>query len=422
MYKKTTFKNGLRIITVPQKEAKAATVLVLAKTGSKYEERETSGISHFLEHMLFKGTEKRKDPKDVAEVLDKVGGEYNAFTGDEYTGYYAKVDEVHFDIALDWVSDIFLSSRIPAKEIEKERGVIIEEINMYNDNPMMYIDELWRTVLYGDQPAGWFEAGTKESVSKISRKQILEYINSQYVADNVIICIAGKFNEKQIIGKIKKYFGKIKTGKAKGKPKVIENQIDPQVMVSYKKMSQGNLALGVRGVNTFHPDKYIYDVMAVILGGMMSSRMFIEIREKLGAAYYVRTYNNSDTDTGYLVTFAGVDNSKINKVIETILKEYKKLCKTKVPDGEFKKAKDYIKGKMVLGLESSDAQASFYGSQELLKNQILTIEEIFKRIDKVKSSDIMRVAKDIFKDEKVNLAVIGPFEDNKQFKKILKFN
>jgi len=421
MYKKTTLKNGLRIITVPQKEAKAATVLVLAKTGSKYEEREISGISHFLEHMLFKGTEKRKEPKDVAEVLDKVGGEYNAFTGEEYTGYYAKVDEAHFDVALDWVSDIFLNSKIPSKEIEKERGVIIEEINMYDDNPMMYIDELWKTVLYGDQPAGWDVAGTKETVSKISRNQILKYIDSQYVADNVIICIAGKVNEKIVTEKIKKYFSRIKTGKAKDKPKIIENQTEPQIEVSFKKISQGNLALGVRGVNVFNPDKFVLDVMAVILGGMMSSRMFIEIREKMGAAYYVRTYNSSDTDTGSLVTFAGVDNNKINKVIETILKEYRKLCKVKVSDSELKKAKDYIKGKMVLGLESSDAQASFYGSQELLKNEILTIEEIFKRIDKVKSSDIMRVAKDIFKNDKLNLAVIGPFEDNKQFKEILKF-
>lgn len=421
MYKKTTLKNGLRIITVPQKEAKAATVLVLAKTGSKYEEREISGISHFLEHMLFKGTEKRKQPKDVAEVLDRVGGEYNAFTGEEYTGYYAKVDEVHFDIALDWVSDIFLNSKIPSKEIEKERGVIIEEINMYQDNPMMYIDQLWKTVLYGDQPAGWDIAGTKETVSNISRSQILKYIDSQYVAGNVIICIAGKFNEKQIIEKIKKCFGKIKTGKAKDKPRVVENQIDPQVLVLHKKIGQSNLALGVRGVSTFHPDKYIYDIIAVILGGMMSSRMFIEIREKMGAAYYVRTYNSSDTDTGALTTFAGVDNNKIKKVIETILKEYKKLCKIKVSDDELKKAKDYLKGKMVLGMESSDAQASFYGSQELLKGEILTIEEIFKRIDKVKSSDIIRVAKDIFRDDKLNLAIIGPFEDNKQFKEILKF-
>jgi len=406
---------------VPQKETKATTVLVMVKTGSKYEERETSGISHFLEHMLFKGTEKNKEPKDVAEQLDKVGGDYNAFTGEEYTGYYAKVDMMHFDVALDWVSDIFLNSKIPAKEIEKERGVIIEEINMYTDNPMMYIDELWKKVLYGDQPAGWDVAGTKKTVSSIKRNDILKYINSQYAAKNTVICVAGNIKEKEAIEKVKKYFNNIKLGVAKGKPEVTEKQSEPQVDISYKKMNQANLALGVRGVDTFHPDKYIYEVMAVILGGMMSSRLFIEVREKLGAAYYVRTYNNSDTDTGSLVTLAGVDNNKIEKVIETVLREYKKLCKVKVSDKELKKAKDYIKGKMVLGLESSDAQASFYGSQELLKNEILTIDELFKKIEKVKASDIMRVAKDIFKDEKLNLAIIGPYKDKEQFKKILSF-
>jgi predicted Zn-dependent peptidase len=421
MYKKTTLKNGLRIITVPQKEAKTATVLVLVKTGSKYEKKETSGISHFLEHMLFKGTKKRKEPKDVAEVLDKIGGDFNAFTGEECTGYHAKVDEAHFDIALDWVADIFLNSRIPAKEIEKERGVIIEEINMYKDNPMMHIDNVWKEVLYGDQPAGWDIGGTKETVSRISRGQILKYIGSQYSADNVIVCVAGKINEKKIIEKIKKYFGRIEAGKAEGKPEVIEKQAGPQVLVSYKDIKQSNLALGVRGFSMFHPDRYVLDIMSVILGGMMSSRMFVEVRVKLGAAYYVRTYNSSDTDTGCLATFSGVDNNKLNKVIETILKEYRKLCTVKVPDSELKKAKDYIKGKMVLGLEASDALASFYGSQELLKNEIITIEEVFKKIDKVKSSDITRVARGIFRNDKLNLAIIGPFKNDKQFKEILKF-
>jgi len=419
-YKKTTLKNGLRIITVPQKETKAATVLILVKTGSKYEDKDISGISHFLEHMLFKGTEKRKTPIEVAEELDKIGGDYNAFTGEEYTGYYAKVDGSKIDIALDWVSDIFLNSKIPSEEIEKERGVIIEEINMYRDNPMMYIDELWKTVLYGDQPAGWDIAGTKETVSKIKREEIVEYIDSQYVAQNTIICVAGNFKERIMIEKIKKVFNKIKTTEAKRKPKVIENQLDPQILVSYKDIGQTNIALGVRGYNTFHPQKQALDVLGVILGGMMSSRMFIEIREKLGAAYYVRTYNQADTDTGSLVTFAGVDNKKLHKVIETILNEYKKLTVEKVSNKELKKAKDFLKGKMILGLESSDAQASFYGSQELLKDKILTVEEIIKKIDKVTASDIMKIAKDIFKPEKLNLAMIGPFKDKEEFKKLLK--
>lgn len=421
MYTKTKLKNGLRIITVPQKEAKTATVLVLVKTGSKYENKEISGISHFLEHMLFKGTEKRRQPKDVAEVLDKVGGVFNAFTGEECTGYWAKVDESHFDTALDWVSDIFLNSRIPAKEMEKERGVIIEEINMYYDNPMMHIDQVWKEVMYGDQPAGWFEAGTKDTVSKMSRKQMLDYIGSQYASESVVVCVAGKIKEKETIEKIKKSFGKIKKGKAKDKPKVYEEQSSPRAKVSFKKVGQSNLVLGVRGYDTFHKDRYVMSIISAILGGMMSSRLFIEVREKMGAAYYVRTHNVSDTDTGYLATSAGVDNNKIMKVIETILKEYRKLCKVAVPKEELKKAKDYLKGTLVLGLESSHSQASFYGSQELLEDRIETLEEIMKMIDKVRAEDVMRVAKDIFRDDRLNLAVIGPFDNDKEFKKILKF-
>ena len=420
MFKKTTLKNGLRIVTVPQKDTKAATVLVLVRTGSKYEDRETSGISHFLEHMLFKGTKKRKGPVAVAEELDRVGGNYNAFTGEEYTGYYAKVDSAHFDIALDWVSDIFLNSTLPADEMEKERGVIIEEINMYRDNPMMYIDELWKSVLYGDQPAGWDVAGTKETVSHIKREQIASYISSQYVARRTVVCVAGNIKEKAAIEKVKKAFGKIGDGEAKERPAVIENQQEPAVMILHKKTGQANLALGVRAYSMFHRDKYILDLMGIILGGMMSSRMFVEVREKLGAAYYVRTFNQADTDTGSLVTFAGVDCAKLDKVIETILREYKKLTTEKVPAKELKKAKDFLKGKTVLGLESSDSLASFYGGQELLKNEIMTVEQMFKKIDKVTAGDIMRVAKDIFKNDRLDLALIGPFENEADFKKKIK--
>lgn len=415
MYKKTTLKNGLRIITVPQKETQTATVLILVKTGSKYETKDISGISHFLEHMLFKGTEKRKGPLAVAEELDSVGGEFNAFTGEEYTGYYAKVNHLYFDIALDWVSDIFLNSKIPSKEMIKEKGVIIEEINMYKDNPMMYIGDLWKKVLYGDQPAGWDIAGTKETVLKIERKDIKKYIDSQYVPKNTIVCVAGKINEEEVIKKVNKYFSQIKDNNSREKVKVIEEQKEPQIEIIYKDINQTNLALGVRGYSMSHPNKFTMDVMAVILGGMMSSRMFSEVREKLGAAYYVRTYNNTDPDTGSLVTLAGVENGKIHKVIETILKEYLKLTKKEVSIKELKKAKEYLKGKIVLRMESSDAQASFYGTQELLKNEIISLEEVFKRIDKVSANDIMNVAKDIFKNDKLNLALIGPFKNKKDF-------
>jgi len=420
MFKKITLKNGLRIITVPQKNAQTATVLVLVGTGSKYETKEINGISHFLEHMYFKGTKKRPSTMAVAETLDRVGGIYNAFTSEEYTGYYAKVAASQINLALDWVSDIYLNSLLPKKEIEKEKGVIIEEINMYLDHPMSYIHNLWNKLLYGDQPAGWDIAGSKESIMKMNRQKLLEYMKSQYTASNTICCLAGNIDEKKIINKIEKYFSKINIRESKKSYLVKEEQNKPECLLHFKETDQTHLCLGVRGYNIFHPQKYAFEILGVILGGMMSSRLFIEIREKLGIAYYVRTQTDMNPDTGYLVTQAGIDNKNIERAISVILKEYKKFSQKKVPLQELKKAKDYIKGKTTLFLESSDAQASFYAGQEIFKNKILTPAEIFKKIDKISENDILKIAKDIFKPEKLNLALIGPIKDNKKIEKLLK--
>ena len=421
MYKKTTLKNGLRIITVPQKNAQTVTVLVLVGTGSKYEIKEISGISHFLEHLYFKGTKKRPSTIAVAETLDKVGGIYNAFTSEEYTGYFVKVSASQTDLALDWVSDIYLNSLLPEKEIEKEKGVIIEEINMYLDHPMSYIHSLWNKLLYGDQPAGWDIAGSKESVMGINRQDLVNYMSSQYTASNTICCVAGNFDEKEILLKIKKYFSKINIGKSKKSSPVTEKQQQPNTLLHFKKTDQTHLSLGVRGLSIFHPQKYTLQILGVILGGgMMSSRLFIEIREKLGIAYYVRTDIDLNPDTGYLATSAGIDNKNIEKAIEVILREYKKICQKKVPWQELKKAKNYIKGKTAIFLEPSDARASFYALQELLEGKILTPTQIFKKIDKVSENDILEVANNIFQPEKLNLALIGPFKDKTKFQQLLK--
>ncbi len=420
MYKKTTLKNGLRIITVPQKGTQAVTVLVLVGTGSKYETKKTSGISHFLEHMLFKGTKKRPDKLEIAETLDKIGGIYNAFTGEDYTGYFAKVAADKFDLALDWVSDIFLNSLLPEKETKREKGVIIEEINMQYDNPMLHVGLLWNQLLYGDQPAGWDIAGTKESVMGISRKDLFNYMKRQYVAANTIVCVAGKIDNSPAVEKIKKYFSGIGSTPPKEKQKVVEKQSSPQLLLYPKKTDQTHLCLGVRGYNLFHPQKYTQDILGIILGGMMSSRLFIEVREKLGIAYYIKTNIDSNPDTGSLMTQAGVDNRNVEKAISVILKEYKKISKKKVPLAELKKVKDYIKGKMALMLESSDALASFYATQDLLKKEILTLKEVYAKIDKVSADNIQMVAKDIFQPKNLNLAMVGPFKGENKFKKLLK--
>jgi len=422
MYRKTTLKNGLRIISVPAKEDQAVTVLILVGTGSKYEKKETSGISHFLEHMYFKGTKKRPDQIAVAETLDRVGGIYNAFTGEEYTGYFAKVASSHFRLALDWVSDIFLNSTLPSKEIEKEKGVIIEEINMYHDNPMSHVELLWTKLLYGDQPAGWDIAGNKKTVSAIGREKLAGYKKSQYTAPNTVVCLSGNINEKKAIIEVKKYFGGVSSKNSRPKAEVKEMQREPGLILKEKETNQTHIHLGVRSYNIFHPRKYALDLMAAVLGGMMSSRLFTEIRGKLGLAYYINTASAYNSDTGYLTTNAGIDNGKTDLAISTILKEYRKIVQKKVGEKELKKAKDYIKGKTTLYLESSDAKASFYGGQELIEKKIMEPADIFRKIDKVTSSEIRSVARDIFQPQKLNLALIGPFKEKEKnrFRKILK--
>ncbi len=420
MFKKITLKNGLRIITVSQKSTQAVTVFVLVGTGSKYETKKISGISHFLEHMLFKGTRKRPDKLEIAETLDKIGGIYNAFTGEEYTGYFAKVGAANFDLALDWVSDIYLNSFLPEKEIKREKGVIIEEINMFYDNPMSHVELLWNKLLYGDQPAGWDIAGTKETVSKMNYQKLHDYMKKQYVASNTIFCLAGKFEHGLAIKKVKKYFSGIKSTQPQKKVKVVEKQSKPDLILHKKSTDQTHLCLGVRAYNLAHPQKYAQEILGIILGGMMSSRLFMEVRERLGLAYYIKVDIDSNPDTGFLVARVGVENSNAEKAILRILKEYRKIAQKRVPESELKKAKDYINGKMALVLEPSDALASFYVGQELLQKEVLTPKEIYDRINKVSSQDVLQVARDIFKPKNLNLALVGPLQDKDKFKKILK--
>ena len=420
MFKKTQLSNGLRIITIPQKGTRAVTVLVLVRTGSKYETKEINGISHFLEHVFFKGTKKRPNTLQIAETLDRVGGIYNAFTSKEFTGYWAKVDSKHLGLALDWVSDILLNSKFEKKELEKEKKVVMEEMNMYLDTPMSYIHDLWEKLLYGDQPAGWMTIGEKETIAKLKRKQVLNYLKIHYVAENIIVCVAGNMERKSAERKIKKYFQKIKIGKPKPKLRVSEKQGRPQSLVHFKKTDQTHFCLGVRTYDLFHPSKYAQAVLATILGGNMSSRLFISVRERAGLAYYIRTLVENATDTGYLITQAGVDNQNVEKAISLILREYKSFKDKKVKDEELKKAKDFLKGNLILSLESSDAKATFYAGQELLEGKILTLKEKLKKIDEVSAKEIQKLSKEIFLPHKLNLALIGPFKEKKHFEKLLK--
>lgn len=421
MFKKTTLKNGLRIVTIPHKDTKAVAVFVLVGTGSKYETKNKMGISHFLEHMFFKGTTKRPTAIAVTEPIDRVGGMFNAFTGTDYTGYFVKVEYEHLDLALDIVSDIFLNSILPVKEIAKEKGVVIEEIHIFKDNPMRRAEVLWQQLLYGDQPAGWETAGTPETVLGLTQKDLLEYMDSQYVAKNTVVCVAGRIDSDNVAKKVEKLFSHIPQRDFKQKLQVKDGQKKPQILLEHRVADQSRIVLGSRGYNLSHPLHYAQEVMAVLLGGMFSSRLFVEVREKLGIAYDINTNSESDPDTGSLMTSAGVPHDKVELAIRTILKEYKKLTKTLVSKRELQKAKDHIKGTMALSLEASEVKASFVGMQELLEKKILTPEEVHAKIKKVSPSLLRRAARDMFVRSKLNLVVLGPFKGKmqKKFENIL---
>lgn len=424
-FKKTTFKNGLRLITAPMKDTNTVAVIVAAAAGSKYETKNVSGLSHFLEHMLFKGTKKRPKTKDIAESLDAVGGEYNAYTSQESTAYYAKVDKEHIDLAIDVVSDIYLNSKLNAKEIEKERGVILQEINMYEDTPMLAVQEEFEHLLYGDQPAGWKVIGTKENITRVSRKDFVDYRRKFYNASNTVVCVVGNFGkigERRVIGDIGKIFLRMKSGGENKKIKTVEIQTKPEIKIKHKKTDQAHLVLGFRSYDMFHKDRFALALLANILGGTMSSRLFLSVRERLGLAYYVSASDDEYSDCGYFSVRAGVDTDKkkIEKTVKVILGEIGKIRARGVSEKELKKAKDNLRGKMALTLESSDEVASYLAGQELSRREIKTPEQILAKIDKVGKNDILRVARNIFVDEKLNLALIGPVEDGKFLEKMLK--
>jgi predicted Zn-dependent peptidase len=411
----------MRIITVPMKDNPTVTVLVLVETGSEYENKNNSGISHFLEHVCFKGTAKRPSAFDITKELDNIGSQYNAFTSLEYTGYYAKAEHKSFDKILDVVSDLYLNPIFPEKEIEKEKGVIIEEINMYQDLPQRIVVEEFYKLLYGDQPAGRNIAGTKENVQKINRTDLIDYRSRHYVASATTIIVAGRIDEKEATKKIINSFKDIGTWKKDGKEKVVENQKTPQVALSNKFPDQTHIILGVRTFNTYNKYNSIIRIMNGVLSGGMSSRLFQKMRDELGICYYIGSDDDTFTDHGFFAVSAGVDSKRVKEAITAILYELNKFKTTLVKSDELDKVKQYLIGNLNLGLESSDSLAMYYGGQEVLRKDIKKPEDIIKEIKAVTAEEIKFVAERIFKDEGLNLAIVGKFKDDKEFKDILHF-
>lgn len=414
-----TYESGLRLVAVPMKGTQTVAVFVLVGTGSKYESRENNGISHFLEHMMFKGTSKRPGRMDISRELDSFGAEYNAFTTKEYTGYYAKASAQKIDTLMDVVFDIYLNSKLDESDIETEKGVIIEEINMWNDVPARHVGDLYEQLLYGDQPAGWDIAGTKEVVKKLQRPDFVEYFNTHYIAENTVVAIAGNIDPEDVREKAGRFFSMIRHGRPVVKSVVKEFQEGPQLLLEYKQTDQTNFDIGFRSYDMFNEKKYALGILGVILGGGASSRLWEEVREKRGLAYSIRAGQHCYTDSGYFYVNAGVNNEKAAESIGVVLDEIRKIKKEGITTQELRQAKDQIAGRMALSLEESDNVAESYAESILFENRVLTPEEELDKIRQVTLDQILEVAREIFDASKLNLALIGPFKEEEPFRMLL---
>lgn len=403
------------------KDNPTVTVLVLVGTGSDYEPKEINGISHFLEHMCFKGTEKRPSAKVISHELDALGCQYNAFTGSEYTGYYAKGDAKNFRQIFDIISDIYQNSTFPKEELEKEKGVIIEEINMYEDMPQSHVEDLWSEVLYKDQPAGRSTLGTKENIKRMIRDNFINYRNKYYTASNTVIIVSGNVSSLDVYKEVNKKFNSIKVAQVPNKPKTKISQTKREVLVKYKETDQTHFILGVRAFDLFDKRNIKVSMLASVLGAGMSSRLFQKLREEMGVAYYVRAYNNPSLDHGSFQIAAGVSNDRVGEVIKEIIKECNDLKTNKISEQELDKVKSLLIGNMKMSLEATDDIANFYGGQEVLKKEIKTLENKIKEIKSVNVNDIKKMANILFKTNTLNLALIGPFKDGKKFEELLQF-
>lgn len=418
-YTKKTLKNGLRIVTVPMKGSETAIAMVLVETGSDYEIKKINGLSHFLEHMCFKGTEKRTGD-DIKYELDSLGSDSNAFTSNEVTGYYAKASANRIDKILDLVSDIYLNPTFPEKDINIEKGVIIEEINMYEDLPQRKVGDIFMELLYGDQPAGQPIIGPRANIEKMNQADFRKYHTEHYVPGKTVIVVAGKINEEKIVKLIESKFGNLSKGKIAKKVKTLDTQKTPQIKIFNKKSDQTHLILGFRAFDLYDKRNKVLDLASVILGRGFSSRLFTKMRDELGMCYYTRADIENFTDHGFFCVSAGVGNSRFEEAVRVIMEEFTKIRDIEISEKELQKAKDFTLGKLATGLETSDSWAMFYGFQELHHEKIEIPSEIIEKINKITAKDIKKVLKEVFNLKNLNLAVVGPQTVTPSLKKSLK--
>ena len=416
-FDRTTLSNGTRVITASMPHAQSVSCFVMFAAGSRYERRDESGIAHFAEHMFFKGTERRPTARDIATEIDGIGGEFNAFTGKELTGYYVKCAAETRDVALDVLVDMLRNSRFDADEIDREKGVIVEEMNMYADTPRSYIGNVWERHLYGDQPLGWDIIGTEETVRGATRDTFLGYLDRWYRPERTVVGLGGRIGA-DVLDRLEGLLGDIDAHETGAPDAAVLPSNGAAVRIHTKQSDQAHVVVGTRSYPHGHPDRYVLQLLSTVLGGGMSSRLFTEVRERRGLAYYVFCGNTSYADAGALAAQAGVDLSRIEESIETIVGELRRIVAEPVPAEELEKARSYAKGRFVLGLESPHATIMFGLRRELLEGRAAEPDEVLAGLDSVTTDDVQRVATDLLAGD-LRLALIGPFEEPERFESLL---
>ena len=412
--------NGLRLVLAPRADAPTATALITVRAGSEYEAKEENGVSHFLEHLAFKGTARYPKPGQLAHELEGMGADTNAWTSEMSTSYYAKAQAGKADRLLEIVAELHLSPLLDAAEIERERGVVIEEIAMYEDMPSRRVHDLWSELLYGDQPAGRPVAGPKETVRRLTRAQIAGYRARRYRAPETVVSLAGGFDAARAARFVRERFGQLDARGAARKPRTREAQSAPALRLQKKASDQAHLVIGFRAFPIGHPSEPALSMLAAILGSGMSSRLFMRIREELGAAYYVNAWLDESADHGALGVSVGAGVDRVEEVTGAVLAEFGRLTDALVSPRELRRARDYRIGGLLMGLESSDAIAARHAADLMFRGRIVPVREEIGNMRAVTPEDIRRAARRVIRPEGLNLAAIGPDVREAHFRKLLR--
>lgn len=418
MYQKTVLDNGLRIITTAMPHTHAVSISIFIGVGSRYETDDEAGMSHFIEHLLFKGTQKRPTAGGISEAIEGVGGVFNGGTDKELTLYWCKAARPHFPLALDVLVDMLLNSRFAPEDIERERQVITEEINMTKDSPSQWVNVLIDELLWSGHPLGRDIAGCKESVGAITRDMMLHYLQSRYQPGNMAVSIAGDIQHEEIVTAVRRSLGDW-TGHGDSPAYLpYEERTVRRLYVERRDTEQAHLCLALPGLSLQHPRRFVLDLLNVVLGGGMSSRLFIEIRDKLGLAYSINSYAEHFLDTGSMIIYAGVEPKKLAVAIKAIMEQLSRL-KEPVPESELSKAKELSKGRLLLRMEDSHNVVGWAGGQEILTGKVLSVEQVVSIIDAITAEDLQEVGRELLLGSRLRLAVVGPVDDDEPLEGLL---